>query len=112
MQQGLVTLDTPVELSVKDGKFIIKLKNKITFIRWDDGFLDAIETQALLEFVRFVYKAGYSDGSIQALMNPNQPAGNYILREATCNVNPSNGSCYANQPDVICVPTSISKTEG
>jgi hypothetical protein len=110
MQQGLTTFDTPVELSVEDGKYIIKLKNKTTFIRWDDGYIKAVDIQALLNFVRFVYRAGYSDGSIQALNNPNQPAGNYMLNEISCAGQTNQNVCNTIS-NSVCLPTEV-KTEG
>lgn len=109
MQQGLVTLDTPVEFSVEDEYKIVKLKNRTTFIRWNGDFLDAAETQSLLEFIKFVYRAGYSDGSIQALLNPKQPAGNYMLTEVSC-AGQINQNVCATISNSVCLPTEP-KTE-
>jgi ribosomal protein L4 len=86
MAQGLVTTTTPVELVVEKERSTIKLRDRQKTIKWDNRLLDENQSKVLLEFIEFVYRAGFSDGAVIALNNPSQPAGNFLLRERNYDV--------------------------
>ena len=65
MAQGLVTNTTPVQLIVEKERTTIKLREKT--IKWDNRLLDENQSKVLLEFIEFVYKAGFSDAAALAL---------------------------------------------
>lgn len=68
MECGVATMTTPVEFSVSKSKYMVKLKDRRTILRWNDNAFDAEETEALINFIKFVYKAGFADGG-QTVMN-------------------------------------------
>lgn len=109
--QGLVTLTTPLELKTVDGKVRLELQGRTFYLQWQEDTISAKEIETIKNFVELVYKAGFSDGAIKALLNPQQPAGNYMFREQTCSNN-LHTSCCASFPNRngTCEPTEF-KTE-
>lgn len=71
-QCGLVTMTTPVELRIMHGKCILQLTGRHETLMWDDDYLNSKELKTLVNFVEFVYKTGFADGSIAA-MNIDKP---------------------------------------
>jgi hypothetical protein len=67
--QGLVTLTTPLALTVDKDKVRLELKNH--YLQWNADSISTKEIQTIWDFVQIVYKAGFSDGASKA-MNPTE----------------------------------------
>jgi len=67
MAQGIVTNTTPVQLIVEKERSTIKLRDREKTIKWDNRLLDENQSKVLLEFIEFVYKAGFSDAAALVL---------------------------------------------
>jgi hypothetical protein len=62
--QGMVIMSPPVEITVKDDKFIININNEQgSLYRLKINNLPLPDLEEILEFTRNVYKLGFSDGS-------------------------------------------------
>ena len=105
--QGLVTLTTPVEVIYLDDEIKFGLKDRNFSLKVPKRFIrGSRDVMVLKDFLESVYKAGFSDGAIKALLNPSQPAGNYLFREASC-AGQTQNICATMPGSVCCLPTEF-----
>lgn len=71
-KQGLVIMETPLELKTVHGKYILQLTGRHETLMWDVDYMHSSEVKTLISFVESVYKSGFADGS-QTAMNIDKP---------------------------------------
>jgi hypothetical protein len=70
MKQGLAIMKAPIELTAKNGKFRLELKNNneiLRYLQWDYDHISGEEVEALKAFIEIVYRQGFSDGSVAGM---------------------------------------------
>lgn len=58
-------MEAPIELRTVHGKHILQLKEAM--LTWDADYMSSDEVKTLVNFVKFVYKYGFADGSQEAM---------------------------------------------
>lgn len=71
-KQGLAIMEAPLELKKVHGKYILQLTGKHETLMWDTDYVTSNEVETLMNFIKFVYKSGFADGS-QIAMNADKP---------------------------------------
>jgi hypothetical protein len=69
--QGLVIVDTPVEVFIENGRMGIRIGGKEGYpqLTWNSGIIDTDEVEVLKDFVEKVYRVAFSHGASKAINN-------------------------------------------